>query len=58
MKMITVKRDCRIAIQQLPNKKYSVTIEPKRGVSVSKNGLLTIQECMQYADYIRKNFEE
>ena len=58
MKMITVKNGCRITTQQLPNKKYCVTIEPKRGVSISKNGLLTIEECMQYADYIRKNFEE
>lgn len=51
-------KDTKITIKELPNKNYTVTIELKRGVSVTRNGCFSIQECLEYAQSIRKSFSK
>lgn len=54
----TSSKDGKVTIEITPQKTYCVTVEPRKGVSISRNGLDSIEECMQYANYIRKNFKE
>lgn len=58
MTIIYSNKGTKVTIKELPNKNYTVTIELKRGVSVTRNGCFSIQECLKYADYVRKNFEK
>lgn len=58
MTIIYSHKGSKITIKELPNKNYTVTVEPRRGVSVTKNGLGSVQECLVYAESVRKNFEK
>lgn len=56
--IITSGKDGKVTIEVTPQKTYCVTIESRKGVSISRNGLNSIEECIEYADYVRKNFEK
>ena len=58
MTIIYSHKGSKITIKELPDKKYTVTIELKRGVSVTRNGCSSIRECLVYAESVRKNFEK
>lgn len=57
MTIITIDKNGKLTIQQTPQKKYCVTIEPRKGVSISRNGLDSIEECLEYVENIRKAFK-
>ena len=58
MTIITNDKSIKVTIEELPNKKYSTTVEPCKGVSISRNGFNSIQECLKYAEDIKRTYEK
>ena len=58
MKILFNNKNARISIVEVINNTYTVTIDMGKGLSITKNGLSSVQECLQYADLIKKSFNK
>ena len=58
MKILFNNKNARISIVEVINNTYTVTIDMGKGLSITKNGLDSIQECLQYVELIKKSFNK
>lgn len=58
MKILFNNKNARISIVEVINNTYTVTIDMGKGLSITKNGLSSIQECLQYVALIKKSFNK
>ena len=57
MTIITKNDGFVVTIEEINIHKYNVTIQPNNKVSVTMNGLKTLEDCLRYAEIVKNNFK-